>query len=349
MSAPAKFRRAPPSVVFVDQPRLFRFVVLSMLLHLWIVVLFGTSTYSGARRDHDFGGAFDVSLRALIEDRGSGFRLAPGADTVAPGTALLPHAGSTAPPQRRETARPPDASAPPAPEAAPQPVTEAPRPTIVAPPPETAAPPPAVAAPPIAPPAAEPLPRLNLDAPDQIDKPYAPAAPPPPIEREAAPPAPTPPREIPPPPAPIERVVPPQIERDAAPPVDAKPREVPVPAPAETKPRDVAPSPIEPPVPPIIEREIAPAPEAKPRVVPIAPAAAPERMPAPRIDTEPAPPVARRRHALRRRTRRAPRAVAPSVQRDVALARCACCRTARHRAARCAERDRAASRRARRA
>ena len=83
VSAPARYRRARQSLVFVDQPRLFRFVVLSMLLHLWIVVLFGTSTYSGARRDREFGDAFDVSLRALIEEHGSGFRLAPGADTVA--------------------------------------------------------------------------------------------------------------------------------------------------------------------------------------------------------------------------------------------------------------------------
>jgi hypothetical protein len=283
----------------VDQPTLFRFVALSILLHLWIVVLFGTSTYSGSRRDRDFGGAFDVSLRALIEERGSGFRQAPGADTAAPGTALLPHTGSTAPaPPRREIARPPDA---------------APPPTIAAPPPAAAEP--AASAPPIAPPAAEPLQRLNLDAPEEVDKPYVPAAPASPIEREATPPAPPAqiaPREIAPPPAPIERIVPPQIERDTTPPVDTKPREVAVPPPAaETKPPDVAPPPVERIVTPVIERESAPAPETKPRAVPIAPAPAPERMPAPPVAT-PQPRVAPPEPVAR------PEPVAPSVQRDVA-------------------------------
>ena len=240
-----------------------------MLLHAWIIVLFGTTTYGGSQRDRDFGNTLDVTLRALTGELGSGFRFAPGVNTDSPGSALLPRAGGAAPaPRGRDLARPHDKPAP------------------------HEAPPPARAAPAPVPPAAEPLPRLNLDAPEVVDKPYVPAPPPPPIEREVAAPSPTPPREVVPP-APVERIVAPSLERESAPAAEKKSLDASPPAPVETKPRDVpAPVPVERVIPPPVEREIAPPPEAKPHLVPIAPAALPEPTPAPRIETEPAPPVA---------------------------------------------------------
>ena len=293
----------------VDQRTLFRFVALSILLHIGIVVIFGTSTYSGARREYDFGGAFDVNLRALLDERGSGFRQVPGADSASPGTALLPRAGSSAPPSpRREVTKPPDASPPPAPEFVP-----APAPTE---------PPAAIVAPPVAPPVAEPLKRLNLDAPDEVEKSYVPAVPTPAIEREVAPPIASPaalvPRDIPPP-APVERIVPPQIEHEIAPETEIKPRVVPI-APAATPerpatqrieaesappiatppPRIVPPEPVARPdlVAPEVPRDVAPAAAPAPRAVPneiapraaerIAPDKAPTTQPLPRTETAPA-------------------------------------------------------------
>jgi hypothetical protein len=276
VNAAAGIPRSSRSKITVDRPTLFRFVALSILLHIGIVVIFGTTTYSGARREYDFGGAFDVSLRALLEERGSGFRQAPGADSASPGTALLPRAGSSAAPSpRREVTRSPDAGAS--------------TPSEVVPPPAPTEPPAAIVAPPIAPPAAEPLKRLNPDAPDEVEKSYVPAVPAPAIEREVAPPVTPPAVPVPrdsPPPAPAERIVPPQIER-----------------------------------------EIAPATETKPREVPIAPAATPERAPAPRIEAEPAPPIATPaprivppESVVRPEPIVRPDVVSPDVPRDVAPA-----------------------------
>ncbi len=265
-----------------DRRTLNQCVLLSMLLHVWIVVLFGTTTYSGARRDRDFGDALDVTLRALTEEHGPGFRLAPGVDTASPGTPLLPHTGAAAlAPRIRDQARPTEVPAP-------QPPTD----TSVrdsVPPALQEAPPPAPATPPIAPSAPEPLPRLNLDAPEVVDKPYVPAVPPPPIERESAPAAETKSVDAPPPP-----------------PMETKPRDTPVPAPVERV------------VPPTVDREIAPPPEAKPRVVPIAPATPSESAPTPRIEAEPAPPVATPPRIAPPEPVARPEPVTPSAPREVA-------------------------------
>jgi hypothetical protein len=269
-------------MVTIDRPTLFRFVALSILLHIGIVVIFGTSTYTGARREFDFGGAFDVSLRALLEERGSGFRQAPGADSASPGTALLPRASSSvAPSPRRDVTRPPDVGAPTVPE--------------IVPPPAPAEPPAAIVAPPVAPPAAEPLRRLNPDAPDEVEKSYVPAVPTPVIEREVAPPVTPPAVPVPrdsPPPAPVERVMPPQIEREIAPAPEIKPREVPI-APTATPERPPAPRIEAEPAPPIATPP--------PRIVPPEPIVRPE-------------PIARPEPIVR------PDVVAPDVPRDVAPA-----------------------------
>ena len=262
-------------MVAVDRRTLLQCVVLSMLLHVWIIVLFGTTTYGGSRRDRDFGNALDVTLRALTGELGPGFRFAPGVDTGSPGTALLPRAGGAAPaPRGRDLARPRDKPAP------------------------HEAPPPAPA-PATAPPAAEPLPRLNLDAPEVVDKPYVPA-PPPSIEREVAAPVPATPRETVPP-APVERTVSPPLEGNSAPAALPEPTPAPrIEIETEPAPPIAAPEPVARPEPvtPRAPRELAPpAPAPAPRSVPsesaprpserIAPERAPEVRPLPRTDALP--------------------------------------------------------------
>jgi len=315
----------PSPGIVIDRRTLFQCVVLSMLLHLWIVLLFGTTTYNGARGDRGFGDVFDVTLRALTEESGPGFRLAPGADTASPGTALLPRAGSRATaPKSRDLTRPTEPAAPqPAPDASARettsPVTEI-------------SPPPANAAPTITPPAVEPLPRLNLDAPEVVDKPYVPATPPPPIEQEVAPPVPVLPRDVVPPPVPIERIAPPLIERESPPIPETEPRDtlppppvemksgvIPTPPPAEVKPRDVPPppAPVETSTPPALERDIVPAPETKSRAAPVVPAVPAERAPTPKIEAEPAPPILAPPPVAGPEPVTRPEASTPTLQRDV--------------------------------
>jgi hypothetical protein len=303
----ARFRRSLPAVVAVDRRTLLQCVLLSMLLHVWIVVLFGTATYSGSRRGPDFGDALNVSLRALTDERGAGFRLAPGTDAPVQGSALLPRAGGVpAPSPRRAAERPPEVDAARAPPAAGQ----RDQASIVPEPPPMA--PPAAPAPP---PAAEPLPRLNLEAPEQVDRPYLPVPPPLPVEREATPPAPAAPREVPAAPAVEERITPPPIEREAASPVDAKPL---APPSTQSKPRDTPPAPVERATIPGIDREIAPAAETMPSVAPPVPVAPAERVLVPRAEPEPAPPLATPQPAVAAPPPVArPEAVAPGVQREV--------------------------------
>ncbi len=68
---------------------LLQFVLLSMLLHVLVVLIFGSATMSGARRGDGWLGPLDVTLRQMSPERGAGFTLAPGADTKSPGEALL--------------------------------------------------------------------------------------------------------------------------------------------------------------------------------------------------------------------------------------------------------------------
>ncbi len=164
--------RRATSRTTLDQPTLFRFVALSMLLHLWIVVLFGTTTYSPSRRSGEFGDALNVDLRALRDERGSAFRLAPGADTAAPGSALLPRpdaAAARAARQARDAAPARDPAAP-----APPPATSRPE-SAPAQPAREPVPAPAASPPATEPRAAEALPRLNPDAPEETDRPLQPA------------------------------------------------------------------------------------------------------------------------------------------------------------------------------
>jgi hypothetical protein len=261
------------SATTVEQPTLVQFLILSMLLHLLVVVLFGNTTGSGERRDeYGFGGSLDVTLRRLSPEPGPGLRLAPGAEESSPGRALLRRSAGTtdAPTARPRVENVPAAESARTPEARriehPPESTEAAQPAQEAPPPAQPMP-------------VETLPRLNLDAPEEVDKPYTPSAiSPAPKERAPVPPVALPPGEAQPAPEPpAEQIAPPKIEREVAPPVELRPREVPI---APT-------APLERISPPATPQKVAPPVELKPREVPIAPAAQVERIAPPKIEPEP--------------------------------------------------------------
>jgi len=291
-----------------ESPTLLQFVVLSMLLHVLIVVVFG-NPIGTARRGDGWWGPLSVTLQRLLPDNGSGFTLAPGADASAPGRELLRprDGGAFAPALPAPSMERQDRTAPPSEAAGSAPAESAPAPV----PPIEAAPLPDVR-PPAGAPTNEPFPRLDLRAPEIVDRPLAPpSAPgveqsppaavelhpreitlppltplpriaPPKTERELAPPVTVPQREIPiAPVAPIERMAPPMIERELAPPVTVPQREIPI-APV---------APIERLAPPMINRELAPPVTVPQREIPIAPLAPIERLAPPMIDRELAPPV----------------------------------------------------------
>ena len=274
-----------------ESPTLLQFVFLSMLLHMLLVVLFGNTISGGARRGDGWLGPLDVTLRQMSPERGSGFTLAPGADTNLPGAALLRRRdGSTTAP-----AATPQGNA--ATRAAPQ------VPTSAAPvPPAPVSPVPAPASTDVSesaadvslsprPPPVESLPRLDRSAPVEVDKPLVsptvlpPKVSPPAPEQEVAPRIALPPRD-----APIAPTTPPE---PIAPPVELRQREVPIaprPPPVEPSQRE-EPAPVEPIAPAKIEREQAPAVEVKPRDVPMPPMAPIERIAPPMIERSLAPPV----------------------------------------------------------
>jgi hypothetical protein len=257
-----------------ESPLLLQFVLLSMLLHMLVVLMFGTATLGGARRGDGWLGPLDVTLRQLSPERGSGFTLAPGAEAQPPGAALLRRmegaAKSPAATKQVTTAAP--AAAPESSNATPAPTPSPPSVEVREVVPEISLTP--------RPTPADALPRLDRSAPEEVDKPLAA-------------PAVTPPKVAPqdftlPPVAPLERIVPPKLERQLAHPVELRPREVPVAPgapPAALKPREEetpVPAPIEKAVPVKVEREEAPAVEAKPRDMPVPQAVPIERIaPAP--------------------------------------------------------------------
>ncbi len=299
-------------------PPLVQFILLSMLLHVLLVLLFGTSNYGGARRGGGLLDSLDVTLRDLSSEQGSGFTIAPGADTQFPGAALLRRLESSpatpVPSVRRDAApaatpRPPAGSPPPEPARTPAP----PAAPVVESTPDVA-----ISA---RPQPAESLPKLDLSAPTEVDKPIAVPVPAAPVDATPtlAPPANLPPAiappaiaptvitppvalpyEPPPPPAqPLERIAPARIESQMAPPVDLRPREVPV-APAKVEQEPVTPI------------------DVRPREVPV-PASVPlERIVPPQIERQMAPPLempAPRRTPVEAT---APAHVAPSVERETA-------------------------------
>jgi len=313
------FARPRYSPANAESPTLLQFVFLSMLLHMLLVVLFGNTISGGARRGDGWLGPLDVTLRQMSPERGSGFTLAPGADTNLPGAALLRRRAGSAPaamPQGNAATR-----------IVPQ------EPTIAAPLPpastdvsESA---PEVSLSP-RPPPVDSLPRLDRSAPVEVDKPLVsptvspPKISPPAPEQEIAPRAVLRPRDVPIPPAtPLEPIEPPTFERQVAPPVELRQREVPIaprPPPVERPQREEpapARTPVEPIVPAKIERDQAPAVEVKPRDVPMAPI---ERIAPPIIERSFAPSVelpAPRKTPLETT---APARVAPAPEREAAPA-----------------------------
>src|SRR5205809_948686 len=232
----------------IDQPTLLQFVLLSMLLHVLLIVLFGNPT-GGARRNEGGPGPLDVTLRRLSPEAGPSFKLAPG-------TAPAQRAPLQAP-RRLERSAPEEIDqrvTPPA--AAPAKIER------------------------VAPPQSE----RQLAPPVVVPNRALPAAPaaaiervaPPQIEREVAPPVELPQRAVPAAPAAvIERVAPPQIEREVAPPVELPPRALPA-APAAPLDRAAAPP---------VERVAPAVAPARPQALPAAPVP-PSRFGAPDADEE---------------------------------------------------------------
>jgi hypothetical protein len=251
-----------------------RFVLLSMLLHATIVILFGTS-HGGPGRGEGVLDVLDVTLRRQPSLPDAGLRSGPGAET-ATGRALLQRADPQPPavaPGRSE----PMLATEPAKTSGPTPV----EPAAPAPQPSQTQP---ETVPPMPQQAAEPLPRIDLRAPQEVDKPLVPLPiAPPAIERLAPPPNPPAlaapldiaPRAIPlVPAAPIERLAAPALQHELAPPIELAP--APAAAPSERLAVPAAPKALAPPV------------ELSPREAPIVPAPL-DRLAVPRIDQELAP------------------------------------------------------------
>ena len=257
-------------------PPLFRFVALSLLLHVLIVMLFGTPERAGIR-----GGAFwrdeplAVTLRPPAAERESMWRPSFGAESGGTGSALsrrAPASGAPAPSQR--TAPAPEPAAP-AENAAPVERTiEAPLPQEAPLPHEGPLPQEA--------PTPGTLPRLDLGAPEIVDKPIvpevgirpqeAPTPAEPRVELEPALP------ESPPPAAPPRREAPPP----AQPMVD---RPTPLQRLPEIAPKIELAAPAEPPLEPLRSIET----EAPAELTPLLRVPEPEPFVAPRPAAEPAP------------------------------------------------------------
>ena len=259
------------SVFTVEHPSLDQFVLLSLMLHVLVILLFGDAAGGGARRGEKLWGALTVTVQSLLPDRGVGLRLDRGATLLEqPTRETRPAPASPGVPSRnRDAPRSPPTDTP-------QPEEE------------------------LAPPAQAPAFEMPAVISTDVEKAVTEfVVPKPSADRVYAPPAPVAeraprtapvvsPPQVPPPvlvaPA-ILPVAPPLIERVIVP-------AVPVVAPLVTKPREetvIAPAPALRPEPsrPNIESEtvkpVIPVPESKPRdvapqlVQPVAPPAAPAK------------------------------------------------------------------------
>lgn len=235
-----------------------------MLLHATIVILFGTSHGGGPGRGEGMLDVLDVTFRRQPSLSEAPVQPGLGAET-ATGRAILPRTGppTTVAPARSE----------------PMPPIE---------PAKIGEPTPPEAVPPLPQPAVEPLPRIDLRAPQEVDKPLLPPlVAPPAIERVAPPPNPADlaaPPEIAPratplvPAAPIERLAAPPQQHELTPATEIAPPPAPVPPAA----------PIERLAVPAVPEALAPPVEIPPRETAIVPVPI-DRLTAPRIDRELAP------------------------------------------------------------
>lgn len=280
--------RSTPSPATVDRPTLTQFVVLSMLLHMLAIALFGNTSGSGTHRGGVPWGQLDVTMQRLLPEDGSGATRGHSADIDSPAAAPArrPLGTHDAPVARalieeRRAARSPqmpDARPIDRPEAS----AEAPRPHLDTAPATRPQPAPSSTT---QLPSTEALPHLDPDAPNVVDRPVIkPVAvtPPPANEPDVAPPAEPAPREVPvPPTAAPEPIAAPKIARDSAPAATPLPLVEPI----------VPPAPIEQIAPPKIEREPTPPLELKPREALITPSAPAVQIAAPKIERELAPPA----------------------------------------------------------
>ena len=217
-----------------------------MLLHATLVILFGTSHGGGAGRGQGLPDALDVTFRRQPAPADAGL---PGVD-AATGRDLLAAPQSSAAPARSEP-RPGIEPAKTGRFAPVEPFPAAPEPDRA--PPE--------ALPPQREPAVEALPRIDLRAPQEVDKPLLPPL--------VAPPA-------------IERLAPPPNPSELAPAPDTASRPSP----------EIPAAPVQRLTAPAVQHELATPPRLPAPVpgAPFPPAAPIERLEAPRIDRELAPP-----------------------------------------------------------
>lgn len=249
-----------------------------MLLHATVVILFGTSHGGGAGRGEGMLDVLDVTFRRQPSLAEAGLRSGLSAETTTGRDLLRADSQTTAAPARSE----PMPIIEPAKTAEPIPGPAAPEADQA--PPEAVPPQPQLAV--------EPLPRIDMRAPQEVDKPLLPPLiAPPAIEQLAPPPNPAelaaPPDTAPGalplvPAAPIERLAAPPVQHELAPPVELAPAPVPPAAaaapaaPIERLAVPEAPKPLAPPVEvPLREAVTVPAPIS--------------RLAAPKIDRELAP------------------------------------------------------------
>ena len=202
-----------------DDPALGRFVLLSILLHAFLIVLFGST--SGERGSSSLGESssqpLGVRLRPMSSVTATGLILAPGIESSLLGAVMMKRLAES-----KEQNAPQVSDRPPAPAAAP---TPPPRRASRAPAATPSLPAPAVAPPQQQPPV-DPAPSLNLSAPEILDRPLRPSSVVPPRTRRPS----TPKVEQPVP----EALPSPPIERTVTPPVP-----VPVPVPPAEPPKEV--------------------------------------------------------------------------------------------------------------
>ena len=197
--------RSRQSPATVDRPTLTQFVVLSILLHMLAIALFGNTTGAGGRRGGVFWGQLDVTMQRLLPEDGSGPTLSRGGYISAPAKALARRSPGTkaAPAMRPPIEKHPAARSPQSPDV--KPIERPPASAEFAQPPQDAAPPtlPQPAQSPATQlPSREALPHFDPNAPNVVDRPLvkpvaAVVTPPPAIEPEVAPPAQPAPREVP--------------------------------------------------------------------------------------------------------------------------------------------------------
>ena len=271
----------------LERPSLDQFILLSLMLHVLVIVLFGDTTGGGARRGEKLWGALTVTVQGLLPNNGVGLKLDRDASLrQRPTTRPPPAPALREPPRNREEAEPTPASAAPPTEEAPAP---SPSPPIEIPPliskevekPETefVVPKPAIErslaqsverapreAPPIPPPIVSPpviaSPVPEASASPKIERAIVPPIAPSKVIETTRDPVPVAVPAAAPAPAPLPAKIEPEVAKPAPP----------APAP---KPREVAPPVVQPiaPAPPKPEREsVQPITETKPREIPVAPA-----------------------------------------------------------------------------